>query len=68
MDTGPQPALLYLNGGGWTCFSLDTHDRLMRVLRDSNLGPAARLREAGRRPTPLGRQGPVHARGPPRQA
>jgi acetyl esterase len=28
---GPrQPALVYLHGGGWTLFSLDTHDRLMR--------------------------------------
>lgn len=25
-----QPALVYLHGGGWTLFSLDTHDRLMR--------------------------------------
>jgi len=24
------PALVYLHGGGWTIFSLDTHDRLMR--------------------------------------
>jgi acetyl esterase len=24
------PALVYLHGGGWTSFSLDTHDRLMR--------------------------------------
>jgi acetyl esterase len=24
------PALIYLHGGGWTTFSLDTHDRLMR--------------------------------------
>ncbi len=24
------PAMLYLHGGGWTMFSLDTHDRLMR--------------------------------------
>jgi len=24
------PALVYLHGGGWTMFSLDTHDRLMR--------------------------------------
>jgi len=24
------PALLYLHGGGWTMFSIDTHDRLMR--------------------------------------
>jgi acetyl esterase len=24
------PALIYLHGGGWTMFSLDTHDRVMR--------------------------------------
>lgn len=27
-----QPALVYLHGGGWTMFSLDTHDRIMREL------------------------------------
>ena len=26
------PALLYLHGGGWVFFSIDTHDRLMREL------------------------------------
>lgn len=26
----PAPALVYLHGGGWTIFSLDTHDRVMR--------------------------------------
>jgi acetyl esterase len=26
----PLPALIYLHGGGWGLFSLDTHDRLMR--------------------------------------
>ena len=26
----PAPALVYMHGGGWTIFSLDTHDRLMR--------------------------------------
>ena len=26
----PAPALIYLHGGGFTLFSLDTHDRLMR--------------------------------------
>lgn len=26
------PALIYLHGGGWTMFSLDTHDRIMREL------------------------------------
>lgn len=29
--SGPlRPALVYMHGGGWTLFSLDTHDRLMR--------------------------------------
>lgn len=28
--TQPAPALVYMHGGGWTLFSLDTHDRLMR--------------------------------------
>lgn len=27
---GPRPALVYLHGGGFTSFSLETHDRLMR--------------------------------------
>ncbi|HEY3056034.1 MAG TPA: alpha/beta hydrolase fold domain-containing protein [Thermoanaerobaculia bacterium] len=26
----PKPAFIYLHGGGWTLFSLDTHDRVMR--------------------------------------
>ncbi|WP_129640838.1 alpha/beta hydrolase [Peristeroidobacter agariperforans] len=25
-----KPALVYMHGGGWTTFSIDTHDRLMR--------------------------------------
>lgn len=32
-DPGPdgvKSALIYLHGGGWTLFSIDTHDRLMR--------------------------------------
>lgn len=29
-EMAPQPALVYLHGGGWTMFSLDTHDRIMR--------------------------------------
>ena len=32
-DPGPaasKPALVYLHGGGWTLFSIDTHDRVMR--------------------------------------
>ncbi len=27
---GTLPALVYLHGGGWTLFSIDTHDRVMR--------------------------------------
>jgi len=33
LDPGPhgeKPGLIYLHGGGWTLFSLDTHDRVMR--------------------------------------
>jgi len=26
----PKPALVYVHGGGWTIFSIETHDRLMR--------------------------------------
>ena len=26
----PKPALVYLHGGGWTIFSINTHDRIMR--------------------------------------
>ncbi|GGD87651.1 acetylesterase [Tsuneonella deserti] len=47
------PALVYLHGGGWTTFSLDTHDRLMReyagragcavVGIDYSLSPEARF-------------------------
>jgi acetyl esterase len=29
-DTGNLPGLVYLHGGGWTLFSIDTHDRIMR--------------------------------------
>lgn len=29
-DRPAKPALVYLHGGGWTLFSLDTHDRVMR--------------------------------------
>ncbi len=30
-NASPQlPALIYLHGGGWTIFSIDSHDRLMR--------------------------------------
>lgn len=28
--TGKLPVMLYIHGGGWTLFSIDTHDRLMR--------------------------------------
>lgn len=29
-SASPKPALIYLHGGGWTLFSIDTHDRVMR--------------------------------------
>jgi acetyl esterase len=30
LDRPLGPALIYLHGGGWTIFSIDTHDRVMR--------------------------------------
>lgn len=30
MASTPSPALVYLHGGGWCLFGLDTHDRLLR--------------------------------------
>jgi acetyl esterase len=52
----PAPALVYLHGGGWTIFSIDTHDRLMReyaaragivvVGVDYSLSPEARFPRA----------------------
>lgn len=29
-EKGELPGLIYLHGGGWTLFSIDTHDRVMR--------------------------------------
>lgn len=50
------PALAYLHGGGWTMFSIDTHDRLMReyaaragiavVAIDYSLSPEVRFPRA----------------------
>lgn len=31
-----QPVLLYIHGGGWVMFSIDTHDRLMREYADKS--------------------------------
>jgi acetyl esterase len=52
----PAPVLLYLHGGGWTMFSIDTHDRLMREYAhragvvaaglDYSLSPEARYPQA----------------------
>lgn len=33
-ERGELPALVYLHGGGWTVFSIDTHDRVMREYAD----------------------------------
>ncbi len=51
-----RPAFLYLHGGGWTLFSLDTHDRIMREYAartgavvigvDYSLSPEARFPRA----------------------
>lgn len=55
-DDGLRPALVYLHGGGWTIFSIDTHDRLMReyaaragmvvVAVDYSLSPESRFPRA----------------------
>lgn len=55
-DVTPKGALIYLHGGGWAFFSLDTHDRLMReyaaragiavVGVDYSLSPEARFPRA----------------------
>ena len=52
-STVARPALIYVHGGGFTLFSLDTHDRLMReyaarlgvlvVGVDYSLSPEAQL-------------------------
>lgn len=34
LPPGPAPTLIYLHGGGFVFFSLDTHDRLMREYAD----------------------------------
>ncbi|HET8692963.1 MAG TPA: alpha/beta hydrolase fold domain-containing protein [Steroidobacteraceae bacterium] len=33
-ERGELPALVYLHGGGWVVFSVDTHDRVMREYAD----------------------------------
>ncbi len=33
--SSPSPALVYLHGGGWCLFGLDTHDRLLREYADA---------------------------------
>jgi acetyl esterase len=73
-------ALVYLHGGGWTLFSLDTHDRLMReyaarsgltvVGVDYSLSPEARFPVALDETTAvlawLARAGPDHGVDPTR--
>lgn len=49
----PKPALVYVHGGGWMLFSIDTHDRLMReyaaragvivIAMDYSYAPAAKF-------------------------
>lgn len=56
-ENGPAlPAMLYIHGGGWTMFSIETHDRLMReyaaaarcivVGIDYSLSPEAKFPQA----------------------
>ncbi|MBS0420072.1 MAG: alpha/beta hydrolase [Proteobacteria bacterium] len=55
-EGGTRPALIYLHGGGWTIFSIETHDRLMReyaaranlvvVAVDYSLSPESRFPRA----------------------
>jgi acetyl esterase len=75
-------ALVYLHGGGWTLFSLDTHDRLMReyaarsgvivVGVDYALSPEAKFPVALEEVTAvlrwLAREGPTHGVDPGRLA
>ena len=56
IDSLELPAMLYVHGGGWTLFSIDTHDRLMREYAarakiavigiDYSLSPEARFPKA----------------------
>ena len=63
---GPKPAMLYLHGGGWTLFSIDTHDRIMReyAARGGNRGDRCRLHPVAGSEVPPGaggdRGGGVH--------
>ena len=55
--TGTLPALVYLHGGGWTLFSIDTHDRVMReyaaAARCAVVGIEYALSPEARFPIPL---------------
>lgn len=56
VNSGLRPALVYLHGGGWTIFSIETHDRLMReyaarsgmivIAVDYSLSPESRFPRA----------------------
>jgi len=39
----PSPALVYLHGGGWCLFGLDTHDRLLREYADAARMPVVAI-------------------------
>ncbi|GHH52204.1 alpha/beta hydrolase [[Pseudomonas] boreopolis] len=39
----PSPALVYLHGGGWCLFGLDTHDRLLREYADATRLPVVAI-------------------------
>jgi acetyl esterase len=60
---GVQPVLVYLHGGGWTVFSIDTHDRVMREYAARSgcavLGVDYALSPERKFPTPLEQVGDV---------
>ena|SRR5690554_1420962 len=80
--SAPMPTLLYLHGGGWTMFSIDTHDRLMReyaaranvavVALDYSLSPEMKfpraLEETLDATSWLAAHGPAHGIDPARLA
>lgn len=61
----PLPVILYIHGGGWVLFGLDTHDRLMRELAAASgcavLGVDYSLSPEARFPVALGEIGDVLA-------
>jgi acetyl esterase len=62
-EAARHPALLYLHGGGWVFFSIDTHDRLMRELaaRSGRVVIGVDYARAPEAPCPVAREQTVAA-------